>query len=179
MQSEGERQPHRGRVALAVALAMQCAGAVGSAAPANVPAPATRPLAPDFSREDLSHGMVSLSALHGKVVLLNFWATWCTPCLAEMPKFAQWQQRYGGLGLQVVGISMDDEAAPVMATYGKYHLDYPVVMGDAALGEQYGGVYGLPVTFLIDRNGHISARHQGAADLDQLEGEIRALLDAP
>jgi len=150
----------------------------GSAAvSADSPAPGAYGAAPNFARVDLNHRTVSLAAYHGKVVLLNFWATWCVPCLSEVPRFADWQRRYGGpQGLQVLGISMDDGEPPVRAAYKEYGLNYPVVMGDAKLAELYGGVYGLPVTFLIDRNGKIRFKHQGAVDLNTLENEIQKLL---
>lgn len=138
--------------------------------------PAVPRAAPDFSRPALDHGEFHLAACRGKVVLLNFWATWCQPCLAEVPRFAAWQRKYGGRGLQVVGVSMDDDAAPVRTAYRKYALNYPVVMGDEKLGELYGGVLGLPMTFVIDGKGKIRFQHEGATDLDVIEREIRELL---
>jgi thiol-disulfide isomerase/thioredoxin len=129
---------------------------------------------------DLDHREVHLAAYRGKVVLLNFWATWCAPCLAEAPRLAEWQRKYGGRhGLQILGVSMDDDAGPVREAYRKYGLNYPVVMGDEKIGELYGGILGLPVTFLIDRNGRIRFKHEGATDLDVLEREIRELSPRP
>ncbi len=135
--------------------------------------------APNFSRMDLDHRQVNLADYRGKVVLLNFWATWCAPCLAEMPRFVAWQQEYGGRGLQVIGVSMDDDAQPVRTAYRKYRLNYPVVMGDEKIGGKYGDIYGLPVTFLIDRSGTIRFKHQGAVDLNHLQNEILTLLPRP
>ncbi len=132
--------------------------------------------APDFSRMDLNHRQVSLAAYRGKVVLLNFWATWCGPCLIEMPHFVAWQQAYGKQGLQVIGVSMDDDAQPVRAVYQRYRLNYPVVMGDEKLGEMYGGILGLPVTFLIDRSGKVRFMYQSGARLSQIRSEIETLL---
>ncbi len=132
--------------------------------------------APNFSRVDLDRRNVDLTAYRGKVVVLNFWATWCAPCLTEMPRFVEWQRKYGGRRLQVIGISMDDEAPPVRAAYQKYRLNYPVVMGDEKLGEMYGGILGLPVTFLIDRNGNIRFKHEGVNDLNMIDNEIQVLL---
>lgn len=132
--------------------------------------------APEFVRTDLNHKKMDLKAYRGKVVLLNFWATWCAPCLLEMPKFVVWQTKYGPRGLQVVGISMDDDPAPVRSLYGKLKLNYPIAMGDESLGELYGGILGLPVTFLIDRHGEVRAKFQGETDLNNVEMQVQSLL---
>ena len=143
---------------------------------AGNPTPVVYSPAPNFSRVDLDQRNVDLTAYRGKVVVLNFWATWCTPCLIEMPRFVEWQQEYGERGLQVIGISMDDEALPVRAAFQKYRLNFPVVMGDEKLGEMYGGILGLPITFLIDRNGKIRFKHQGMTDFNIIDSEIQTLL---
>lgn len=127
---------------------------------------------PDFTRPDLAGHPIHLAGFHGKLILLNFWATWCGPCLAEIPRFSAWQQKYGPRGLQVIGISMDDSLPPVQRIYRKYQLTYPVVMGDEHLGELYGGILGLPVTFLIDPQGRILRTFSGEPDLRLLESEI-------
>jgi cytochrome c biogenesis protein CcmG/thiol:disulfide interchange protein DsbE len=136
-------------------------------------------MAPDFTRTDLDGKSLNLRQYRGKVVLLNFWATWCGPCLIEMPTFAAWQNTYRKAGLQVVGISMDDDAAPVKRMYQKDRLNYPVAMGDAELGELFGGVLGLPLTYLIDPDGRIVGRYQGEPDLKRLEVRIKSLLFRP
>jgi thiol-disulfide isomerase/thioredoxin len=132
--------------------------------------------APEFVRTDLDHRRLDLNAFRGKVVLLNFWATWCAPCQMEMPRFVNWQKKYGPRGLQVIGISMDDDPALVRRLYGKLALNYPVAMGDVELGRLYGGVLGLPVTFLIDSSGEVRAEYQGEPDLDKIEIQIQSLL---
>lgn len=132
--------------------------------------------APEFSRMDLAGKEIDLRAFRGKVVLLNFWATWCAPCQLELPRFAAWQSEYGSAGLQVIAVSMDDDASPVRATAGKLQLNYPIVVGDEKLGTQYGGILGLPVSFLIDRKGVVRARLNGETDLRGLERRIKFLL---
>ncbi len=132
--------------------------------------------APDFSLVGLDGSSVSLTKYRGKVVLLNFWATWCEPCRKEIPEFMEFQNNYGPRGFQVLGISMDDDAKPVLKFRDEFHVNYPIVMGSAAVGESYGGVLGLPITFLIDREGRIYAKHIGAANSVQIETEIRQLL---
>lgn len=132
--------------------------------------------APAFVRHDLQGHSVRLRAYRGKVVLLNFWATWCAPCLEELPHFEAWQTRYARNGFQAIAVSMDDTDAPVRALASKLQLTIPVVMGDAPLGDRYGGILGLPITFLIDRRGMVVARFEGATDLDALERQVCQLL---
>jgi peroxiredoxin len=134
------------------------------------------PMAPDFSLTELDGHTMQLSAYHGKVVLLDFWATWCTPCRTEAPRFVEMQNRYGSQGLQILGISMDDDAEPVRGFEQDLQLNYPIVMGNAAVGESYGGVFGLPVVFLIDRDGRIAAKYRGPVDLVALEHQTNKLL---
>ena len=135
--------------------------------------------APSFIRSDLNGNRVSLRAYRGKVILLNFWATWCVPCRQELPRFAEWQKQFGPEGLQVIAVSMDDTPNPVRAVVRKLKPDYPIIMGDAKLGTRYGGVLGLPITFLIDRNGRVDARLKGEADLHAMEYRIKVLLAQP
>ena len=134
--------------------------------------------APPFARSDLDGSRVSLAQFRGKVILLNFWATWCAPCRVEMPQFVGWQTRYGPRGLQIVAVSMDDDVDPVRTFLHRVQPNYPVLMGDAKLGELYGGVLGLPVTFLIDRTGIVRARVEGEMDLKAMEAKMRALLQS-
>lgn len=158
------------------ALALSLALVPTPATLAFAPVKAASKLAPQFERNDFQGRKVSLSSYRGKVVLLNFWATWCTPCLAEMPRFVEWQKAYGDKGLQIIGISMDDEASSAKKMEQKLHLNYPVVMGDEKLGDSYGGVMGLPITIIVDPMGKIRYRHQGVTDLKQIEKEFSALL---
>lgn len=162
-----------------LAVALMAGFLAGVARHANAAESLLNRKAPEFARRDLSGRRVDLARLRGKVVLLNFWATWCAPCEAEMPKFSKWQQEYRARRFQVIGISMDDSEAPVRRMVGRLKPDYPIVMGDAKLGERYGGVLGLPLTYLIDRNGVVRARFQGSADLKAVESRLKELLAQP
>ncbi len=133
-------------------------------------------VAPDFARADLAGRLVRLTDYRGKLVLLNFWATWCAPCRKEMPLFSKWQRDYGAQGLQIVGVSMDDDVTLVKQLLAQRPVQYPVVMGDAKLGAQFGGVLGLPLSFLIDAQGRIVARYQGESDLASMEAKLKELL---
>jgi peroxiredoxin len=132
--------------------------------------------APEFVRHDLDGRAIDLAQLRGRVVLINFWATWCAPCQAEMPEFATWQQEHGSQGLSVIGISMDDDAETARRLVKKLRLTYPVAMGDARLGKQYGGVLGLPTTFLVSREGAVLAEFKGQADLKAMETQVTEAL---
>src|SRR5579864_2074355 len=137
--------------------------------------PEHRP-APDFNLPQLNGQTLQLSSYRGKVVLLDFWATWCVPCRAEIPHFVELQQKYGDRGLQIIGVSMDDSSEPVRDFYQQFHMNYPVVMGTAKTGELYGGVLGLPIAFVIGKVGLIDSKKIGAVDMAILEREIQKLL---
>jgi thiol-disulfide isomerase/thioredoxin len=126
--------------------------------------------------KDSDGKVVRLSDYKGKVVLLDFWATWCVPCREEIPHFVELQNMYRERGLQIIGVSMDDSVDPVLAFAQQFHMNYPVVMGNAKLGEEYGGVLGLPIAFLLDRDGRIVKKHIGATAIDVLDREIGPLL---
>jgi cytochrome c biogenesis protein CcmG, thiol:disulfide interchange protein DsbE len=139
-------------------------------------APADRALAPDFSLPDLTGRRLGLSTYRGKVVLLDFWATWCDPCREEIPHFVELQNKYRDRGFQILSVSMDDGPEPVRDFYQRFKMNYPVVMGNAKMGELYGGVLGLPIAFLIGRDGRIYGKHIGATDITVFEEEIISLL---
>jgi cytochrome c biogenesis protein CcmG, thiol:disulfide interchange protein DsbE len=132
--------------------------------------------APEFARKALDGRNVDLKSYRGKIVLLDFWATWCSPCLVDIPTFTRWQQQYGPQGLTVIGVSMDDDEATARKAVNKYRPGYTIVMGDANLGTLYGGVMGLPLVYLIDADGVVRGRFQGETDLKTIESALKRLL---
>lgn len=135
-----------------------------------------RLVAPVFSATDLNGRKLNLEDYKGKVVLLDFWATWCGPCRIEIPGFVELQDRYRDQGLVVIGVSMDDSVEPVREFYREFEMNYPVVMEDGRISELYGGIIGLPTTFIIGRDGRIYSKHMGANDVSVFEEEIKELL---
>ena len=135
-------------------------------------------VAPDFSLQDLDGKPLNLSSYRGKVVLLDFWATWCTPCRGEIPHFVEFQNKYGDQGFQAIGISMDDGPKPVREFYQQLKMNYPVALGSEKVAEAYGGVLGLPVTFVIGRDGRVAAKYVGEVQMSTLQQRIETLLQA-
>ncbi|MEO6923713.1 MAG: TlpA disulfide reductase family protein [Bryocella sp.] len=133
-------------------------------------------VAPEFSRLDLAGNRVDLHALRGKVVLIDFWASWCAPCIVEIPHLIDLKKRYTFRGFEVIGISLDDSAAPVETVRRRFAFNYPVLMGDAKLGNHYGGILGLPVKFLVGRNGKILRILTGEISPALLEEEVQSAL---
>ena len=131
-----------------------------------------------FSAADIHGSPVSTADYKGKVVLVNFWAAWCTPCAAEVPQFIALQKKYQDQGLQVVGVSVDDDPEVLLRFYRKYQMNYPVVPGDLKIADAFGGVLGLPTTFLIGKDSRIHGKHNGTADFSAIEREVVALLHA-
>ncbi len=138
--------------------------------------PVVRPPAPDFTLSQLDGKQLQLSSFRGKIVLLDFWATWCDPCREEIPELVLLQNKYAGRGLQIVGVSLDDGPEPVRKFYQDFHMNYPVVMGTAKTAESYGGVLGLPIAFFIGRDGKIYSRKIGGQSREALEREIQRML---
>jgi len=133
--------------------------------------------APDFMVKDIRGNTFKLSELKGKVVILDFWATWCQPCKIEIPWFVDMYSRYRSQGLEVVGVAMDDEGAEVVKPFvERYGMNYKVVIGNEKITDLFGGIYGLPTTFIIDREGKIQSRHIGLVSRQTLEQAVKKLL---
>ena len=134
--------------------------------------------APNLSVTDLNGNKLQTTSLKGKVVLVNFWAAWCVPCADEVPQFMALQQKYQDQGLQVIGFSVEDDATELRNFYRKYQMNYPVIASDIKIADAYGGVLGLPTTFVIGRDGNIHAKYNGVTDFAVVEKEVVAQLRA-
>ena len=145
--------------------------------PGELVPPETRAFATDFNLTDVSGHPVRLSDLRGRVVLLNFWATWCGPCKVEMPWFLALQRDYHDAGLSILGVSMDDDGWTSVAPFlNQIPVNYPIAVGNDDLAAQYGGVEQLPTTFLIDREGRIAETFVGLKAKEIYEQAIQYLL---
>jgi peroxiredoxin len=144
----------------------------------SAPRIAKSTVAPDFSLESLDGKNIRLSDLRGKAVLLNFWATWCSPCKIEMPWFVELQNQYGAQGLQIVGVAMDDASKEDIAKFAKdMGVNYPILMGKESVGDQYGGVPALPETFFIGRDGKMVDKIIGLKGKGEIEDAIKKALN--
>lgn len=133
--------------------------------------------APDFTSKDISGRTVRLSDYKGKVVLLNFWATWCAPCRAEMPDLVKLQNEYQSKGLQVVGMTYPDYTrAGIRSIAKRLRLNYPILLGSRDLADHYGVGEVMPTTIVIDREGRVRARILGILEPDEFERSVKPLL---
>lgn len=134
--------------------------------------------APDFTLAAVGGGSKTLSDYKGKVVMLNFWATWCGPCKREIPDFIEMQDAYREKGFEIVGVSLDDpNAREAVAAFVKNEgINYDVVYGDGSVAQDYGGVRSIPTTFLINRDGEVVTSKVGLMPKEAWEKEIEALL---
>jgi peroxiredoxin len=142
----------------------------------------------DFTMKDMNGRDVRLADFKGKVILLDFWATWCGPCKYEIPGFVELQEKYGSRGLQVIGVSVDDTMDKLQPFARRYNINYPILqgLGHDDMQEAYGPIWGIPINFIISRDGKICAKHTGLppsegepiekAVRDAYEAEIKALL---
>jgi thiol-disulfide isomerase/thioredoxin len=140
--------------------------------------------APEVLFRDLDGKEISLSSFQGKVVLVNFWATWCEPCRIEIPWLIEMQQKYGAQGFTVLGIAMDEEGKSAVAPFlaketfdvngHKLPMDYPIVLGNDAVADKFGGLLGYPTSFLISKDGKILKKEQGLINYEELTKAIEA-----
>ena len=156
-----------------------------SSGPHTVKAASVKPAqerhdAPEFTLKDADGKVVHLADYRGKVVLLDFFATWCGPCKIEIPWFTEMERKNKDKGFAVLGVSMDDEGWEVVKPFlAELNVNYRVVIGNDATAQLYGGVDALPTTFLIDQAGKIAAVHVGLASKKDFEDGIQQLLQPP
>jgi len=146
-----------------------------------------RPTAsPDFTLKDLEDHDVSLSRFKGKVVLVNFWATWCGPCKIEIPWLIELQNKYGARGFTVLGVAMDEEGKSAVAPFVQKErfkvagtsqsMNYPIVLGNDATADKFGGLIGFPTSVLISQDGRVVKRVDGLVSYDEIDKAIQSLL---
>lgn len=130
----------------------------------------------NLTLKDMHEVDFKMSSLKGKVVLVNFWASWCAPCLAEIPEFIKVREAYNSKGFEIVGISTDDTFEQLRDFAEKNKVNYPLVQVTAEVEEAYGPVFGLPTSILVSREGAVCKRHFGPLSKEQLEKELKSLL---
>jgi thiol-disulfide isomerase/thioredoxin len=142
--------------------------------------------APEVTFEDLNGKTVSLAEYKGKIVLVNFWATWCDPCYIEIPWLIEMQQKYGDKGFTVLGIAMDEEGKSAVSPFlakerfnvngQRLPMNYPIVLGNDAVADKFGGLLGYPTSFLISRDGQIIKKIQGLISYEEITKAIESQL---
>jgi peroxiredoxin len=139
---------------------------------------AERMPAPEFALKDVNGATVKMADYKGKVVLLNFWATWCVPCKAEMPWFEEFERKYKDRGFAVVGASLDEDGWQVVKPYIDEHkINYRVIVANPEMAQLYGVIDALPATFVIDQQGRIAATHSGLVSKATYVKQIEQLLE--
>ena len=174
-----QRSPHVTVILTFILITLACGSGTpdGSGQEGQPELSAEKQLLPDFSLMEAGGEQFSNKDLAEKVVLLNFWATWCGPCRIEMPWFIEFQRKYKDKGFTVLAISLDEEGWEVVRPFlADLDANFPVVVGDDELSEDFGGIYALPTTLIIDRSGNIVSRHTGLVSKASYESDIEALL---
>jgi peroxiredoxin len=139
----------------------------------------TVPAKLNFTLKDSDDKKVKLADFKGKVIVLNFWATWCVPCKTEIPEFVQLQKQFEPQGVQFIGVSVDDPVAKLRPYIAEHSMNYPVLQGKSNEGvlDAYGPLGAVPTTYLIKRDGNVCKRHSGAVTKDVLERELKSLVN--
>lgn len=162
-----------------------CSALLLAAAFSPAPAPAGPPpgpgqpgsAAPGIALPLFAGGTISLRDLRGKVVVVEFWATWCPPCCAALDNLAGLSRAYAGKGLAVVGIALDREGAAAVGPYVREEgIPFPIALGDREIRAAFGGIDSIPTTFLIGREGKVAKKLVGYHPYEELEGELASLL---
>ncbi len=137
-----------------------------------------KPAPLNYSLKDMTNKPVKLADFKGKVIVIDFWATWCGPCKLEIPGFVDMQTKYGPRGLQFVGIQVEDKPELVKPFVAEFKINYPVLLGNDRMDVQdaFGPLWGLPTTFVIGRDGKVCKKHSGMAPKELFEREIKSLL---
>lgn len=165
-------------VGVLLLFAASCSREAVSVEAAAVKPPADRQEAPDFALKDADGRTVKLSDYRGKVVLLNFWATWCGPCRIEIPWFTEMESAYKDRGFAVIGVSMDEEGWEIVKPYmRRAKMNYRVLVGNDDVARAYGDVGSLPTTFIIDAKGRIASVHVGLVSKDSYTTDVESLLN--
>jgi len=137
-----------------------------------------RHAAPDFALKDSTGKTLKLSDYRGKVVLLNFWATWCEPCQVEIPWFIEFEKTFKDRDFSVIGVSMDDDGWDSVKPFiAQQKINYPVVVANDDVSRKYGSIESLPTTFILDRSGRIAAMHIGLVSKSVYRNDIEHLID--
>jgi thiol-disulfide isomerase/thioredoxin len=166
-----------GVAGLILALGLTGCGRTGGAGTGAPDKPQT---APEFSLQDLSGKTVRLSDSAGRVRLIDFWATWCPPCREAIPDLNEMHAEYEKDGLSVIGISMDDDADKLVPPFvEKYRIRYTMLVGNEEVADAFGGVFGLPTTILVDKNGNVADTWIGGIPKEVIEKRVRTLLGLP
>lgn len=132
--------------------------------------------APEFALLDTNGMEQKLSDFKGKVIILDFWATWCPPCREEIPHFIDIYDRYKDRGLEVIGIALDEDKEKVKSFVKDKGINYPVLLGNGQVTDLYGGIDGIPTTFVLDRDGNIRKKYIGYREREVFESDVQELL---
>lgn len=163
------------RLFFALVLSLAVAGMIRAEAAREVSAPAKS--APAWKLKDLDGKVVSSEAFKDKVLVVDFWATWCGPCRAEIPGYIELQKKYGKDGLAIIGISLDEKGPAVVKQFAaKFGVNYQMLMADDGIVDAFGGIQAIPTTFIIDRAGKIQDRKEGAEPTAEFEKRLLRFL---